>query len=311
MSDSTVHFLSGAGGGVFATAITYPLQNLATRLQLKKDGSTNTFLVVKELLESEKGIKSLYDGIGSALVGVAVSNGMFYWYYECLKKTLETINKRPLGTAESLLVGAIAGAVTSIASNPIWVINTRMAAPDAKNKNVGVLHTIQDIIEKRGIFGFFDGVIPGLILVSNPSIQYMISEKLKVRFLARRSGGKLTDLDFFTIGLIGKFFSSTITYPLILLKTRLQSKDSKLRELNLQILTQMVKEKGLMVTVLQILNQMVGEKGFMGLFQGYLPRISQSILTAALLFFAKERLFSITVSVFIFLRLRQQKAITK
>jgi len=57
MSDSLAHFLSGAGGGVAATAVTYPLLNLATRLQVQDKGHEHRSF--KDLL-GEDGIKGLY-----------------------------------------------------------------------------------------------------------------------------------------------------------------------------------------------------------------------------------------------------------
>lgn len=45
-----------------------------------------------------------------------------------MKLVLEgpTLPKRVLSVGENMLTGAIAGAVTSVMTNPIWVINTRL-----------------------------------------------------------------------------------------------------------------------------------------------------------------------------------------
>jgi len=50
----------------------------------------------------------------------------------------------------------------------------------------------------------------------------MVFEKLKPVLEQRRvsSKQKLTDFDFFMLGLISKFIASTVTYPYILIKSR-------------------------------------------------------------------------------------------
>ncbi|KAF8945713.1 hypothetical protein BGZ52_009415, partial [Haplosporangium bisporale] len=37
MSDSTVHAIAGAGGGIISMALTYPLITISSRLQVQKD----------------------------------------------------------------------------------------------------------------------------------------------------------------------------------------------------------------------------------------------------------------------------------
>ena len=58
----------------------------------------------------------------------------------------------------------------------------------------------------------------------------------------------------------------------------------------------------------EILKMILHEEGPAGLFKGYRPRIVQSVLTSALLFFAKEKFFRLAVTVLIFLQLRKPKA---
>ena len=113
-----------------------------------------------------------------------------------------------------------------MATNPIWVLNTRMStikakSPDSAKSSAAVL---VDIVSEEGLGALFKGVIPGLILVTNPAIQYMVFERLRTWTEGRRGtagkAGKLTDMDFFWLGLLSKFVASTITYPLILVKSK-------------------------------------------------------------------------------------------
>ena len=84
-------------------------------------------------------------GMHSAMVGIAVTQGVYYYWYEFVKAYFETYSesgkKRALTTAQGMAAGAIAGkrlsnwvkgrdcvgAATSILTNPVWVINVRLS----------------------------------------------------------------------------------------------------------------------------------------------------------------------------------------
>lgn len=72
---------------------------------------------------------------------------------------------------------SLAGVLATIATNPLWFINTRVAL--SKDYNKGVLKIVYDIYQQEGIGAFFKGVIPNIILVVNPIINFMIYESLK------------------------------------------------------------------------------------------------------------------------------------
>ena len=68
-------------------------------------------------------------------------------------------------------------------TNPIWFINTRMAlAKDRKS----ILETIREIYKTEGIQAFYKGVLPNMVLVSNPVINFVIYENLKKMMLTRK-----------------------------------------------------------------------------------------------------------------------------
>ena len=136
-----------------------------------------------------------------------------------------TGSKRPLTAAESILAGLIAGSATVIFTNPIWVVNTRQTArtdldqkeDDRLNnksprRNAGFLKILLDIIRSEGIAALWSGVIPGLVLVINPIIQYTAFEQMKA-IVERRRGSRSTPNDAFFLGALGKLLATGITYP--------------------------------------------------------------------------------------------------
>ena len=82
----------------------------------------STFEAVQKILEKE-GLTGLYTGLRSALFGIGVTNGVYYYFYEAVKDIMEKARDGklgPLSTGESMLAGMLAGSATVFATNPIW-----------------------------------------------------------------------------------------------------------------------------------------------------------------------------------------------
>lgn len=145
-----------------------------------------------------------------------------------------TTGKARLSTLESMAAGALAGSATVLITNPIWVVNTRMTARKSestdpalpttealsappKTKSLSTISTFLKIIREDGFFRLFAGVLPALVLVLNPILQYTIFEQLKQMLEKRR---KVTHTDSFLLGALGKLAATSITYPYITVKSR-------------------------------------------------------------------------------------------
>jgi adenine nucleotide transporter 17 len=73
----------------------------------------------------EHGLISLYDGITSSLLGAVVQNASFFSSCKFWKYALENLNINPI--FESMLINWLSALNTVFITNPIWVLNTRMA----------------------------------------------------------------------------------------------------------------------------------------------------------------------------------------
>ena len=85
--------------------MTYPLNTLTTRSQVEKGtGKTNPIAVIKSILAKE-GIAGLYSGISSAMFGIAVTQYIYYYWYETVKAVFEkSAGSRQLSIGENMLV---------------------------------------------------------------------------------------------------------------------------------------------------------------------------------------------------------------
>ncbi|KAF7713293.1 Mitochondrial carrier domain-containing protein [Penicillium ucsense] len=294
-SDNIAHALAGAGGGILSMVLTYPLITLSTRAQVESKRAHSTTLdAVRRIIERE-GISGLYSGLESALFGISVTNFVYYYWYEWTRAAFEKAAikagraSKKLTTVESMIAGAIAGSATVMLTNPIWVINTRMTARKSeaeeqslpgggKKLKATTFNTLMALLKDEGPKALFAGVLPALILVINPILQYTIFEQLKNLVERRR---RMTPKDAFYLGALGKILATSITYPYITVKSRMHvaSKDGPKESLN------------------GSLKKIIREEGYTGLYKGIGPKVTQSAITAAFLFAFKDVLYDAMISV--------------
>ncbi|KAJ7682822.1 mitochondrial carrier domain-containing protein [Mycena polygramma] len=299
--DSAIHAVAGGAAGIVAMSCTYPLILLSTRAAVEtKNESKTTYQAVVDIIKRE-GPLSLYSGLSSSLLGIAVTNGVYYYFYERSRGMVQ--KGKALSTAESILIGIIAGSATTIISNPIWVVQTSQATetlnqaepsldPSRPNtvKKLSIVETVQRILQDGGVRAFWRGIGPALVLVMNPVLQYTVFEQLKNFLVARRTAklraagiatavAALTDWDFFLLGALSKLVATSSTYPYIVVKSRLQAGQANA-----------LKYKSSLDGLLTILK----EEGLPGLYKGVGSKLLQSVLTASILFAAQRRIYEIT-----------------
>ncbi|KAL9022105.1 MAG: hypothetical protein Q9185_000723 [Variospora sp. 1 TL-2023] len=298
--DNIAHALAGAGGGLLSMTLTYPLITLSTRAQLEsKRAHSSTYDAVRRIVQRE-GVTGLYSGLESALFGISVTNFVYYYWYEWTRAFFERAAIRSsrasknLTTLESMIAGAIAGSATVLITNPIWVVNTRMTARQSSSSSSSsaddkdslpepatapksrpsTVSTLLSLLRTEGPGALFAGVLPALVLVINPILQYTIFEQLKNVLEKRR---KVTPRDIFLLGAIGKLLATSITYPYITIKSRMHVKEGTKEGMG------------------QAAKRAVKEEGWTGLYRGIGPKVTQSVITAAFLFAFKDALYEASV----------------
>ncbi|KAG0170222.1 hypothetical protein DFQ28_005061 [Apophysomyces sp. BC1034] len=304
MSDNVAHALSGAGGGIVSMALTYPLVSISSRLQVQKndkssDAYKNTADAFVKILAKE-GPKGLYSGLSSGIFGIAITNGVYYYCYEAVKSVFEKAKGKgkPMSTGESMLAGAIAGCAVVLATHPIWTVNTRLTVRrgvegEDKDKKPSAFSVAAQILNKEGLPGLYAGVKAALILVINPIIQYTVFEQLKNKMSKSKTP---SNFDFFLLGAISKLCATGITYPYLVIKSRMQVSQNGDEKYN---------------SIWDGFKKIMASQGIEGLYSGISSKIVQSVLTAAFLFLAKEVLFDWAVWVLVLTGARKRVAAGK
>jgi hypothetical protein len=160
-----------------------------------------------------------------------------------------------------MMAGALAGSATVLMTNPIWVVNTRMTtrksesdeslpgAPTPAQKAPSTLGTLFALVRDEGPARLFAGVMPALVLVINPILQYTVFEQLKQMLEKRR---RVTPKDAFYLGALGKLLATSITYPYITVKSRMH----------------VAGRDGPREDMLTTFRRIIREEGYMGLYGG-------------------------------------------
>ncbi|KZZ98688.1 Mitochondrial carrier domain protein [Moelleriella libera RCEF 2490] len=279
-NDNVAHALAGAGGGILSMVLTYPLITLSTRAQVESKKASSKFTDAVQKIIAREGIPGLYSGISSALFGISVTNFVYYYWYEWTRaffeKAAATAGRasKKLTAVESMIAGAIAGSATVIITNPIWVVNTRVttrqknseaaAAAAAADLEAGsdkkrqqqqyrppsTIGTLMLLLRNEGPKALFAGVLPALVLVINPILQYTLFEQLKNAVEKRR---KVTPTVAFFLGALGKLFATSVTYPYITVKSQMHVAGS---------------HTGRKEGMGQTLSRVIREEGYAGLYKG-------------------------------------------
>jgi adenine nucleotide transporter 17 len=174
-----------------------------------------------------------------------------------------------------------------------------MGAGAAVIRKKTFFETTRAVWEESGASGFWRGVVPSLAMVANPALQYAFYESVADRF--RRAKGRrrrvtseggsrarpldastaavsLSAWEVFAAASAAKVFATTLTYPALLVKSRLQAggeaADPKMRY------------DGVVDAVRRIWE----EEGCWAFYRGMGTKMTQTVFAAALMFAAKEEI---------------------
>lgn len=133
------------------------------------------------------------------------------------------------------LSGLIAGCVAVFVSSPLWVANTRLKLQGVsvefgarhERSSDHQLRTCSGIVDclwyiacRDGLLAWWGGLLPSLILVFNPAINFMIYEGQKRNILPILSSWVNASSLYFTFGAVSKLIATVVTYPVQLFQTR-------------------------------------------------------------------------------------------
>ncbi|KAK6921706.1 Mitochondrial substrate/solute carrier [Dillenia turbinata] len=224
---------SGAAAGAIAATFVCPLDVIKTRLQvygLPDTGHRGSVIIssLQNVVRTE-GFRGLYRGLSPTIIALIPNWAVYFGAYEQLKGMLhahvDANGQLTLGA--NMIAAAGAGAATSITTNPLWVVKTRLQTQGMRPGVVpydGVLSALRRIALEEGRRGLYSGLLPSLAGVSHVAIQFPAYERIK-SYLAKKENTTLDKLSPGNVAIassIAKVLASVMTYPHEVVRSRLQ-----------------------------------------------------------------------------------------
>lgn len=238
--DLLCNAVSGASAGAIAATFVCPLDVIKTRLQVRglpqvpHSGRRGSLIVasLEEIIKKE-GIRGMYRGLSPTILALLPNWAVYFTVYEKLKGFLRSRDRfyidenGQLTTGAHMISASGAGAATAIATNPLWVVKTRLQTQGIRSGVVpyqSIFSALKRIAHEEGIRGLYSGLLPALVGVSHVAIQFPAYEKIKA-YLARRDNttvDKLSPGNVAVASSLSKILASAMTYPHEVVRSRLQ-----------------------------------------------------------------------------------------
>ncbi|EKX48839.1 hypothetical protein GUITHDRAFT_68495 [Guillardia theta CCMP2712] len=239
--------VAGLSGGFVSAVVMHPLDVVNTRFQVQ-DGKLSHIPVYRSTAHAivtivkTEGPASLYAGLGPNLVGSTVSWGCYFYGYKRLREFASSHLPRPkdavgdhLGPGVNLACATAAGVVTAAITQPIWLAKVRLQLQHGSGFQYnGMHHVMTSVVQHEGLFALWRGLLPSLLLVSHVSIHFAVYEEIKklaLRMANVPSRYKMISMSLsrFVVDMLSgstaKMFSSVLTYPFQVIRSRMQQLD--------------------------------------------------------------------------------------
>jgi len=259
-----------------------------------------------------EGWRGLYAGLAPSVLGSGVAWGLYFMAYNAFKGQFRSepgvgigssssgpVRHVPLSPLQNLVCAAEAGTMVTLMTNPIWVLKTRLqlqlgggmkgsgAAGVAADRYAGMTSAVRSIWRKEGFAGFYRGVWPSLLLVMQGSVQLMAYEALTAASRDLAAGGEaangqapleLSTLQVGAIGACSKLFATFFTYPMQVVRTRLQKRQDG------------GAAGAPRPTTAGTMRGILRKEGFAGFYKGMVPNLMRTMPQSAITFAVYEKI---------------------
>ena len=179
--------IAGASAGCTSAFITCPLDVVKTRLQNQGPTSfrnhpySGTFLTLRRIYR-EEGIRGNFRGLAPTLLGYLPSWAIYFSTYHRFKHMLaDKLHSSTQSPLVHMLSAMGAGATSTISTNPLWVVKTRLMTQTTRSdyQYRNTWHALYMLFKVEGIRGFFRGLAPSLLGILHVAVQFPLYERFR------------------------------------------------------------------------------------------------------------------------------------
>ncbi|OTB07353.1 hypothetical protein M426DRAFT_318045 [Hypoxylon sp. CI-4A] len=316
-SKSWPHLVAGGVGGMTAAVLTAPLDVLKTRLQsdfyqaqlrAAREATSGqarlgpwrsavyhmqeTLQILRDVHRLE-GWRALFKGLGPNLIGVVPARSINFYAYGTGKRAYsQWTGSSPDNPVIHLASAVTAGIATGTATNPIWLVKTRLQLDKNNAERKGdvsarryrnSLDCIRQVMRDEGPRGFFKGLSASYLGVTESTLHWVLYEEIKSRLRLREAriakSGKEKSWWDHTVDWTGNFMgagaakgiASVLSYPHEVARTRLRQ-------------APMADGRPKYTGLVHCFKLVWKEEGFVGLYGGLTPHLMRTIPSAAIMF---------------------------
>lgn len=155
---------------------------------------TDTLQILASVHRLE-GARALFKGLGPNLIGVVPARSISFYVYGNGKRLIaQYLNRGDEAPWVHMLAGVAAGVATSTATNPIWMVKTRLqldknvaerSGGSARRRYRNSWDCVRQVVRDEGVRGLYKGMSASYLGVVESTMHWMLYEQMKAA-LARR-----------------------------------------------------------------------------------------------------------------------------
>jgi solute carrier family 25 phosphate transporter 23/24/25/41 len=222
-------FAGGVAGAVSRTAVA-PFERIKILFQTQGDPPKyKSVTQAMRLIGSEEGLRGYFKGNGVNCLRIFPNSALQFLSYETYKRFIIDNYMRPRGKDDltpwlRVVAGGMAGITALVATYPLEFIRARLTVQTTQIYS-GIWDGLSKVARSEGIIGLYKGLWPSICgVVPYVGIDFAVYETCK-QYVPKRPDGTVNPLITLSIGGAAGVAGQTVSYPLDLVRRRLQVQD--------------------------------------------------------------------------------------